>query len=259
MKLSLASILLCGMLGAEPSERYDAGYLCTPEYAIDDIVRGPVKRYVPQPGDIYMSTDRSWIINAGHRLALSGQPNHSGIVIAMPDGKPAILEAGPFNGLKVEIVDLHYDLGHHEERGEKCWIRARKTPLTCEQSEQLTAWAMAQAGKPFAARRMLRQLTPFRTRGPLRTFVMGFPHGERDRYFCSELVTETCVHIGLLSAETTRPSAIYPEDLFFDRSKNRFLNTHFSLAEGWEPPSRWLGQDVAGTSGQTPLDRKSGK
>ena len=242
MNLALTSILLCGLLaGEEKSTPYESGYLCQPAYAIDDAIRSPVKRYEPQPGDIYLSTDRSWIINAGHRLALSGQPNHSGIVVVMPNGKPAILEGGPFNGLKVEIVDLHYDLSHHEERTEKCWIRARKTPLTKPQSEQLTAWAMAQHGKPFAARRMLRQMTPFRTRGPLRTFVMGTPNGERDRYFCSELVTETCVHVGLLSAETTRPSATFPEDLFFDRSKNLYLNTHFTLADGWHPPARWLG------------------
>ena len=245
MNATLASVVLCSLLaGGEKASPYEAGYLCQPAYAIDDEVRGPVKRYMPQPGDIYMSTDRSWIINAGHRMAWSGQPNHSGIVIMGPDGKPAILEGGPFNGLKVEIVDLHYDLSHHAERTEKCWIRARKTPLTKEQSEQLTAWAVAQNGKPFAARRMLRQMTPFRTRGPLRTYVMGTPNGERDRYFCAELVMETCVHVGLLPAETTRPSATYPEDMFFDRSKNRYLNAYFTLADGWEPPARWLGQPM---------------
>src|SRR5262249_1243248 len=145
-----------------------------------------------------------------------------------------------FNGLKVEIVDLLYDFAKHDERTEKVWIRARKTPLTKEQSDELTAWAIAQNGKPFAARRMLRQMTPFRTRGPLRTYVMGTPNGERDRYFCAELVMETCVHVGLLPAETTRPSATYPEDIFFHKSRHYYLNQYFSLADGWEPPSRWL-------------------
>lgn len=241
MSATLASVVICGLLAAGGNgSASDTGYLCAPAYAIDDEVRGPVHCYVPQPGDIYMSTDRSWIINAGHRLAWSGQPNHSGIVIALPDGTPAILEGGPFNGLKIEIVDLYYDFFHHEERTEKCWIRARKTPLTKEQSAELTAWAIAQNGKPFACRRMLRQMTPFRTRGPLRTYVMGTPHDERDRYFCAELVMEACVHIGALPAETTRPSATYPEDMFFDKSKNLFLNTHFTLADGWQPPARWL-------------------
>ena len=238
MNAALASVMLCGLLSA--GEKYEAGYLCEPAYALDEDIRGPVKHYVPQPGDIYMSTDRHWAINAGHRLAFSGQPNHSGIIVAMPDGTPAILEGGPFNGIKVEILDLFYDLNHHAERNEQCWIRARKTPLTKEQSAELTEWALAQSGKPFAVRRMLRQMTPFRTRGPLRTYVMGTPNGERDRYFCAELVMETCVHVHLLSAEITRPSATYPEDMFFDKSKNLYLNSHFTLADGWQPPARWL-------------------
>lgn len=183
MNAAPASVMLCGLLSA--GEKYEAGYLCEPAYALDEDIRGPVKHYVPQPGDIYMSTDRHWAINAGHRLAFSGQPNHSGIIVAMPDGTPAILEGGPFNGIKVEILDLFYDLNHHAERNEQCWIRARKTPLTKEQSAELTEWALAQSGKPFAVRRMLRQMTPFRTRGPLRTYVMGTPNGERDRYFCT--------------------------------------------------------------------------
>ena len=129
MIASLTTLILCGTLAqGGKSAAYDAGYLCVPAYAIDEDVRGPVKRYVPQAGDIYMSTDRSRIIQAGHRLAISGQPNHSGLVILLEDGKPAILEAGPFNGLKVEIVDFFNDMKKHEERTETTWIRQRNTP-----------------------------------------------------------------------------------------------------------------------------------
>lgn len=245
MHSTLAAAIVCGLFVSGPAARPpQAGYLCSPAYELDDGVRGPVRPYVPQPGDVYLSTDRSAIIRAGHRLALSGEPNHSGLVVVLPDGKAAILEGGPFNGLKVEIVDLSYCLKHHEERGEKCWIRVRKTPLTCEQADELARWAQAQHGKLFAARRMLRQLTPFRARGPVRTYFMGMPNGERDRYFCSELVLETCVHLGLLAAETTRPSATYPEDLFYDRSRNRYLNENFTLAGDWHPPARWLSEGV---------------
>jgi hypothetical protein len=246
MFATIATFVVAGALAASEKEQpYDSGYLCQPAYAIDEEIRGPVKKYVPQPGDIYMSTDKHWIINAGHRLALSGQPNHSGLVICLPDGKPAILEGGPFNSLKVEIVDLKYDFDKHAERTEKVWIRARKTPLTKEQCDELTDWAILQDNKRFAARRMLRQMTPFRTRGPLRTFYMGGPNGERDSYFCAELVMETCVHLKLLNPETTRPSATYPEDMFFDKSKNVFLNRYFTLADGWHPPARWVGQAPA--------------
>src|SRR4051812_2785330 len=99
MIASLATLVVCGVLGqGDKTTPYDAGYLCAPAYAIDDEYRAPIMPYVPQAGDIYMSKDRSFIIQAGHRLALSGQPNHSGLVILRADGKPAILEAGPFNG-----------------------------------------------------------------------------------------------------------------------------------------------------------------
>lgn len=260
MHAALTTVLLCSTLGiGQKQSDYETGYLCQPAYIMDDATRGPVKRYVPQPGDIYLSTDRSLIINAGHRLAFSGQPNHSGIVILKADGKPAILEGGPFNGLKVEVVDLYYDLGHHEERTEKCWIRARKTPLTKEQSDELTTWAMRQHGKPFAAGRMLAQMTPFRNRGPLRTYFMGTPNGERNSYFCSELVLETCVHLGLLTAEKTRPSATYPEDLFYDKSNNYYLNNNFTLADGWHPPARWLSKTPSEVNPIVPTQYKSAR
>jgi len=249
MQATFAVALLCSLSNSGPPQCRAAGYLCGPAFALDNEVRGPLQPYVPQCGDIYLSTDRSWIIRAGHRLALSGQPNHSGIVVVLPCGKSAILEAGPFNGLKVELIDLNYDLSHHEERGEMCWIRARKTPLTAEQCAELATWAQNQHGKPFAARRMMRQLTPFRARGPWRTNFLGLPNGERDRYFCSELVLETCVHLDLLSAATTRPSATYPEDLFFDHSRNRYLNANFTLNDEWLPPARWLSSPPADAKG----------
>src|ERR1051325_2070374 len=95
MFAALASVVVCGFLaGGGKKDSYDGGFLCQPAYAMDDAIRGPVKRYVPQPGDIFLSTDRSWIINAGHRLAGSGQPNHSGIVVLRRDGTPALLEGG---------------------------------------------------------------------------------------------------------------------------------------------------------------------
>jgi hypothetical protein len=103
----------------------------------------------------------------------------------------------------------------------------------------LTAWAERQSGKRFAAGRMMLQLTPFRCRGPLRTYFIGQPRGEHSSYFCSELVQESCVHIGLLSPETTRPTSVFPRDLFFDKSSCLFVSRHFSLAQDWYPPARW--------------------
>src|SRR5438270_299296 len=148
-------------------------YLCQPAAEIDDMLRGPAEQYVPQPGDIFLSTDKSRVVRAGHSCALSGAPHHSGILFARPDGSIAVLESGPFNGLRVGVVDLHDELHGREKRGEKVWIRRRRAPLTPEQCERLTAWAMAQEGKRFAGLRMCGQMTLLRSRGPLRTYFMG--------------------------------------------------------------------------------------
>jgi hypothetical protein len=244
--IALFSVLFCTLIvmGQESSACRDT-YLWQPAYCLDDALRGPPRPYIAQPGDIYLATDHSKIIQLGHTLATSGAPHHSGMVVAGPDGRCAIMEAGPFNTLRIEIVDIDYDLRRHEERGEKVWIRRRRVPLTEEQSTELTAWACAQNGKRFAARRMLRQLTPFRARGPLRTYYLGGPHGERSCYFCSELVLESCVHIGLLDPANTRPTSTFPRDLFYDQSPNIFVNTHFKLAPDWEPPARWTSSAIA--------------
>ncbi len=215
-----------------------AAYLYQPSYSKEDCP-GPVRPYLPQPGDIILTTDRSRIIRAGHWLVGCDGVHHSALVFAQPDGSLAVLEAGPFNSLRVEIVDLMYLLTRHDERGENVWIRQRRMLLTAEQSAKLTAWALAQNGKRFAGLRMLGQLTVFRSRGPLRTHFIGGPHGERSSYFCSELVMESCVAAGIWDAARARPAATYPRDLFTDRSTNAFLREHLDLSACWFPPARW--------------------
>jgi hypothetical protein len=111
--------------------------------------------------------------------------------------------------------------------------------LTPEQSAQLTRFAEAQDSKPFATLRLVAQLSPFRSRGPLRTWFMGKPRGNRRNYFCSELVMESCVAAGILDPTSTRPSATYPRDLFFGNSSNLYLHKHLHLEDGWAPPARW--------------------
>ncbi len=111
-------------------------------------------------------------------------------------------------------------------------------PLTDDQSARLTAFVERQDGKPFAVWRLMAQVTPFRTRGPLRTWFVGRPNGDRNAYFCSELVVESCVAAGLMDAATARPSATYPRDLFFGHSLNLYLDEHLQLDQ-WDPPARW--------------------
>jgi hypothetical protein len=221
----------------------DAGaggsYLYQPAYCLDEVLRQPARPYVPQPGDIMLATDNKIFWKLTHNLAGTGHPHHSGVVFAKPDGCLAVLEAGPHDTVRINNLDWYPHFCLYEQKG-RIWIRQRKVPVTPEQSACLTEFALAQEGKFFSLVRLGKQLTIFRSRGPLRTELMGKPHGiDRRGYYCSELAMEALVWAGLVDAETTRPAATYPRDIFFDRSPNPYLNNHLNLSDCWYPPARF--------------------
>jgi hypothetical protein len=238
-------LLLCvGMLASGEDVSRDetgvpASFLYQPCRVLEAVPCGPTEPYFPQPGDIFLATDQARWSRIGHWLAGGGGVHHSGIFYQRTDGRMALLEAGPFNSVRVESVDPFQHMNKHFQKGDQVWVRRRCVPLTPEQSARLTAFAEAQTGKPFATLRLLGQLTPFRSRGPLRTEYLGRVHGERRSYFCSELVMECCVAAGLRAPEDTRPAATYPRDLFFNHSRIPFLDRHLRLEPDWCPPARW--------------------
>lgn len=240
MRLLVQLLIAGGVLGHGAHEDHAASFLYQPAFCADDKLRLPAEPYVPQPGDLFLATDYRPLMQFGHRLAGAKDLHRSGIVIALPDGAMAVAEAGPVDKTDVCISDLISQLQSYAAI-EKVWIRRRAVPLTPEQSEKLTDFAVRQCGKRFATWRLLAQCWPLRSRGHLRTFVMGRPHGDRHSYFCSEFVTEACVAAGILDAAHTRPAATYPCDLFYAQSCNLFLKHHFSPAinAGWCPPARW--------------------
>jgi hypothetical protein len=236
--LALALLMTSGTIPA--ADTAQGSYLCQPAFCIDNELRGPTEAYEPQPGDIFLATDQAvWAI-CGHWLAGGAGIHHSGIVFRRSDGRPGLVEAGPFNSVKIEVMDPLEHIRAHVRAGDSVWIRRRVVPLTEEESAKLTAFIEAQDGKPFAVLRLLGQVTLLRSRGPIRTWFVGKPHGVRDCYFCSELVTESCVAAGLLDPETTRPPATYPRDLFYDHSFNWYIDRHLKLAPCWAPPARWI-------------------
>jgi hypothetical protein len=219
-------------------------YLWQPTYELDFCLRGPARPYVPQPGDIVMSTDTSRFWKIMHNLAGTSHPTHSMIVFAYPDGRLGILEGGPHDTLKCRALEALPHMFSYEGEG-RVWVRRRAVPLTPEQSCRLTEFALAADGRRFALGRLAQQLTVTRTRGPIRTAFVGRPHGlERGSYFCSELVTEALVYAGLIDGRTARPSATYPRDLYMDHSPNPYLNRHLILAPCWDPPARWTSSPI---------------
>ena len=214
-------------------------FLWQPAFEEDKILRAPTRAYEPQPGDIVMSADGSIFWKTMHNLAGTSHPTHSMIVFAMPDGKMGIIEGGPHDTLKCRVLEALPHMATYEKEG-RVWVRRRAIPLTPEESARLTEFAMAVDMRDFAIKRLAGQLSPTRTRGPLRTAFVGKPHGiNHDSYYCSELVCEACVYAGLMDPLTTRPSATYPRDLFMDHSPNLYLNRHLKLAPAWDPPARW--------------------
>jgi len=228
-------LTVCPCAGAETAAQ--GFYLGRPAYDLDAPALATTP-YVPQPGDIFLASDRALWARAGHWLVGGGGVHHSGIVFRRSDGRMGLIEAGPFNSIRVEVMDPIEHMRDHIRAGERVWMRRRRLPLTEEQSARLTAFVERQEGKPFAVLRLMAQVTPFRTRGPLRTWFVGGPNGDRDAYFCSELVVESCVAAGLMDAATARPSATYPRDLFFGRSLNIYLDEHLRL-DDWDPPACW--------------------
>ncbi len=240
-------LLLAALSCAEVCPR--ASYLYEPSFCMDHELRGSPRPYVPQPGDIFLATDKAFLAKIGHKLGCTGAPQHSGIVVRRCDGRIGLLEGGPFNTLHCRIMDpLEPHLAAYAQH-ERVWIRARKVPLTPEQERRLTLFAESVDGNCFAVGRLLKQVTPLRTRGPVRTEFVGKAKarhfeadGSRDglkkTYFCSELVTEALVAACAIDPETARPSATYPRDLFFGRSINPYLDKHLTLCE-WDPPARW--------------------
>ena len=143
-------------------------YLYRPAFSLDDEPCGPAEPYVPQPGDIFLATDQALWARAGHWFAGGGGVHHSGIMFRRSDGRIGLIEAGPFNSIEVEVMDPIEHMMAHIKAGDKVWVRRRHVPLTAEQSTALTTFLERQVGKPFAVLRLLGQVTPLRSRGPLR-------------------------------------------------------------------------------------------
>lgn len=212
------------------------GYLYQSAYSLDAKPRLPAEPYSPQIGDLLLPSDPNVGWSIAYAIAGTGRPGHSAVVVALPDGSPAILEAGTSDKAVVAVTPLQTWLCKYKG---KVWVRRRKTPIAPDQSARLTEFALLNDKKRYAVLRLVGQLTPFRARGYVRTTYIGKPHGIRRTYYCSEIVVEAMVYAGLLDAETARPTATYPRDMFFDRSHIPYIDRHLGLACGWHVPALW--------------------
>ncbi|QVL32921.1 hypothetical protein KIH39_03110 [Telmatocola sphagniphila] len=224
-----------------PASAAPYGFTWQPAYSIDKQARPPLNAYQPQAGDIILYSDTNFVWTLLYLIARTQPvPGHAGLVVKMPDGEMGILEAG-YNDkpiTKVTPITKRF----YEYKG-TIWIRKRKSPIGETESNALTHFAYSVAEHPYAIGRFALQLTPFRSRGLLRTNYLGKPKGLQGRYMCAEIVLEALVYAGLLSAESTRPAATYPTDMFYDKSPIPYINKNLNLSSmGWEIPAMWTAQ-----------------
>lgn len=238
-----ACILICSLGSSAAHTRTSmiplhnpCGYLYQPSRDLDKPLLLPAREYQPQPGDVLIMSNTNLAWTVLYKMAFTGKPGHAAIVVRLPCGRIGILEAGISDTLWTHCAPVEERLNNY---GGSIWIRRRKVPLTECESRRLTDFANQARGCRYDILGLSRQITPFRTRGPLRTYFVGKPRGPGHKYFCAEAVLEALVYAGLLDEETTRPSATYPRDMFFDDSPNLYIRKHPPLACGWEVPALW--------------------
>jgi hypothetical protein len=238
--LTLPLVVLCVVQPVtSPSEAsLIHGRLAPPEYRLTYSPGGSLRDYHPQPGDVVFSTTDKRIATARYALALTWRPTHVGIVVRMPGGELGVLEAGGGDSHLTRTTALPDRFSRATDKA--IWVRQPLTPLTAEQSASLSQFAETLEGRPYASLRQNLLGTVFRARGPIRTMFIGGPKGLRDDYICSEAVLESLVWSGVINAETARPSATFPRDMFFDRSPNPYIHAHPPLKCGWKPPALWV-------------------
>lgn len=246
----MSTVLAVGLIstlafGGDPIQS-GCGYLYQPAFEIKGPLRGPLRPYSPQPGDMIFESDDRIGMTIGHNLAKTGQPHHSLIVFQRAEGGLAVLQAGGFDEhpTRVGIHDVYENLLNEEaktgRKDKRIYVRERKTPLTPEQSELLTQWAAHIADCRFSRYRLFALMSPVRAKGPLRTAFVGKVNYDRGGFFCSEQVATALAYAHIIDPELARPGATFPRDLFFGESCNYWVNRSMKpLNCDWHPPARW--------------------
>src|SRR5579885_955865 len=102
------------------AEQPQGSYLCPPGGTAHCLPPGPREVYVPAEGDLIFFTDRSLFWRAVYALAHTGPPYHVGIVVRLPDGHMATLEAAPYTTVHVFLLDALPRLHSHPGA---VWVR----------------------------------------------------------------------------------------------------------------------------------------
>ena len=212
-----------------PGHITQVGYLAPVGPLNTSLLPQPVP-YEPQPGDIVLYDNFNKLYHLAFKIAKTAPPTHVALIVARPDGTPALLElTGPrMITAKVSIIDVETRLNSYPGI---IMVRRLRHPLSHEQSHDLTQFAQAETGKSFAFGRVLLQGTPLSPRTGLGRELFGKTHLTRNRWFCSEMVVAGCASARLFDPKTHFANATYPRDLAYDEKMD--------LSSLYHPPVHW--------------------
>lgn len=166
--------------------------------------------YSPHEGDLVFFDDGSVFWGVLYKIAWTGPPFHTGMIVKRPDGCLALLEAGPNDTDNIYLLDV---LPRLQAFKGLIRIRRLKYDLSPEQSAAMTHFAVEQEGKRYAAWRLLLQGTPFRARGPLRSRLFGATKVNRDSWLCAELAIAAGTVAGIFNPQLIYSNCTYPIDI----------------------------------------------
>jgi hypothetical protein len=239
MLVALGALALATCLaGGTDAGDATASYLITTTRGPDGQLHRHADPYLPQPGDIiFFDVHNLFWITVLHWVK-SEPPDHAGIVVRLPDGRMALLEAAPDDGKRyylgvylMELLPRLYAYGPTHNPAAQIYIRRLRTPLTREQSDRLTDFAIAQEGKRYALLRVMFELTPLRCHGAVGRRLFGKTDLNRRSWICSELAVAGGTVAGFFDPELHPANAMYPVDLLDDRL--------FDLSGILYPPVIW--------------------
>jgi hypothetical protein len=216
--------------------------------------------YVPREGDLVCYNDHNATWKFLYRIFGSDLPDHAGLVVRLPNDGAAVLESGPDDGSTVGpyvfLMDAlprfnQFQMMFHGQ----IYIRRLRCPLTPEQSDQLTDWAMAQCGKHYPTCRLLLQGTPFRCRCGMRETLFARTDPNRKRFLCCELAICGLTRVGVFNPQVIKANRVYPRDILYD--------DHFDISESHLPAGIWTAhppaEPVAPIQAEIPEEAKRGR
>lgn len=177
--------------------------------------------YVPQPGDIILFSHRNPLAHVIYTMGLCGGGfTHAAMIVNDADGKAVMYESPLFH--PAVMVDFEDRLRKYTG---KIYVRRRLYPLTDEQNDRLTTFAVSQNGKPYDTLGLLLPpiLPPTRFR-----WERGMTQKdlEKTHWMCTSLVVGGCVAAGIMNPSVARPEGVCASDLYLD--------TDLDLSRGWE-------------------------